>query len=285
MQQPVPIELLLKQDRNLSSLPEIFIRLSELIDDENSTSGQIAMLIEADPSLATRILKMVNSAFYGFPQTIVSINQSIAILGRARLRQILIGVILGGVFVNLDNRIFPMEAYWQHSVKTGILSRLIGKRCGLSDQSEELFTAGLLHKIGRLILAQALPQLSMEVQQAIASGNETIYQAEQRILGYTHCKVGSAFMQQWGLPEILIEVAEHHHSPHWTGTLGQQVSIVYLASQLSQLAEEPEQEDVEQLLEGIEDWQSIGLSAEQLTDECIETDEQVYLVMESLGMR
>lgn len=283
MQQPVTIEMLLQQDTELSSLPEIFIRVSELLDDENSSSSQIGMVVETDPSLTSRILKMVNSAFYGFPNTIASIGQGISILGRDRIRQILLGAVLGGVFGNMKNKVFYMEDYWHHSVKTAILSRLLIQQTGISEQAEELFTAGLLHEIGRLILVQKLPELSLQVQQAVEEG-EDIYQAEQRIFGFTHCEVGGAFIARWGLPEILMQVAKYHHIPQNASEYVEEVRIVNLAKNISFLIAPIQQVEVEYALEDINDWQATGLTVEQITECCLLADEQVYQVMESLGM-
>ncbi len=278
------LELLLQKDSELSSLPEIFIKVSELLDDENSTSIQIGHVVETDPSLTTRILKMVNSAFYGFPNTISSINQAVTILGRNRLRQILIGAVLGGVFGKMKNSVFFMEDYWHQSVKTAILSRLLCKKADLTESAETLFTAGLLHKIGRLILVQKLPDLSMEVQQLVEVEDMDINQAELRIIGFTHCEVGAAFIKNWGLPDVLIEVAKNYHTPEKASDYQKEVNFVYLASNLGFLVSPIVQSEVEFALEDIDGWQNSDLTYEQITECCILADEQVNEVMESLGM-
>ena len=284
MSQSITLDTLLEQDTELSSLPEIFIRVSDLLDDENSTSAQIGSVVETDPSLTTRILKMVNSAYYGFPNTIASINQAISILGRDRIRQILIGAVLGGVFGNMKNKVFFMEDYWYHSVKTAILSRLLGKQSKLSLQSEVLFTAGLLHAIGRLILVQKIPDEMQEVQKAVELEGEDIYQAEQRIIGFTHCEVGAAFIDSWGLPGVLVEIAKHHHQPEQADQFQQEIQMVHLAKKLSFLVSPIESDEVAYALEDIADWQSTGLNPQQILESCVLADEQVYQVMESLGM-
>ena len=284
MQEAMSLESLLQQDSELSSRPEIFIRVSELLDDENSTSIKIGQVVETDPSLTSRILKMVNSAYYGFQHNVASISQAISILGRNRIHQILIGAVLGGVFGNMKNNVFFMEDYWHQSVKTAILSRLLCKQSAISEQSEALFTAGLLHQIGRLILVQKMPELSMLVQQSIEEGSENIYQAEERIFGYTHCEVGAAFIENWGLPAILVEVTKYHHLPNESEQFEEEVKMVNLARNLSFLVAPIDQQEVEYALDDIAIWKDTGLSAEQIAQSCNEADEQVYQVMESLGM-
>ncbi len=284
MQQTMSLESLLEQDSELTSLPEIFIRVSELLDDENSASAQIGKVVETDPSLTSRILKMVNSAYYGFPHNVASISQAISILGRDRIRQILIGAVLGGVFGHMKNNVFFMEDYWHHSVKTAILSRLLCKQSDISEKAEVLFTAGLLHQIGRLILVQKLPELSAQVQQALDTEEGDIYQIEKRIFGYTHCEVGGAFITQWGLPEILAQITLYHHTPDLAEDYIEEIRMVNLAKNISFLVSPIQQIEVEYALEDIKGWKDTGLSIEQILDASIEADEQVFQVMESLGM-
>ena len=280
----ITIESLLQQDSDLSSLPEIFIRVSNLLDDENSSTLQIGQVVETDPSLTTRILKMVNSAYYGFPHTVSSISQAISILGRDRLRQILIGAVLGGVFGNMKNSVFRMEDYWYHSVKTAILSRLLCKQSDLAEESDSLFTAGLLHQIGRLILVQKLPELAQEIQQAVETEGEDIYQAEKRILGFDHCEVGAAFIEHWGLPELLVEIARYHMNPSAAQEFQGEVRLVNLAKKISFLMTPFEMEDLDYALEEVPGWQDTGLDRHQIAEACRDANEQVYQVMESLGM-
>jgi len=284
MQPPNTLQTLLQQDSELSSLPEIFIRVSELLDDEDSSATQIGRVVETDPSLSSRILKMVNSAFYGFPQSIASISQAISILGRDRIRQILIGAVLGGVFGNMKNKVFFMEDYWQQSVKTAILSRLLGLQSTLDEQAEVLFTAGLLHQIGRLILVQKLPEQSMQVQQLIENFDADLAQAEQQILGFTHCDVGAAFIRLWGLPEILAQTAAHYKEPAKAEQFEQEARLVNLANRISFLLAEVTDEELDYALDDIAGWELTGLDKQQIMQCCQTADEQVYQVMESLGM-
>ena len=283
MSDPITLESLLEQDSELFSLPEIYIRVSELLENTDSSSAQIGKVIETDPALSSRILKMVNSAFYGIPKTIASISQSITILGRDRLRQILIGTVLSGVFGKVQSHVFLMEDFWYHSVKTAILARHLGRDSTVSGEAEALFTAGLLHEMGRLILAQKIPDQATEIQQALDM-DEDIIQAEQRILGFTHCDVGAAFIEKWGLPAMLVDVARYHHNPELSEAFKLENDLVHLANNLVFLVSPIAQQDVEYVLENIQGWERCGLTADQIVNACTLADEQVYEVMEMLGM-
>ena len=200
MTQTLTLEQLLEKKSELSSLPEVYIEVSQLLDDDNVNSTQIGQVIETDPALTSRILKMVNSAFYGFPREISSIAQAITILGRERLRQILIGTVLSGVFGKIHHTVFAIEDYWYHSVKTALLARHLANQAGEKDQSEALFTAGLLHQIGCLIQAQYQPEAYREVREQFEDGIAPLITLEEKAFGYTHCDVGAAFIDKWGLP-------------------------------------------------------------------------------------
>ena len=278
------LEELLEQDSELFSLPEIYIRVSELMENENSASAQIGKVVETDPALSSRILKMVNSAFYGIPKTIASISQAITILGRDRLRQILIGTVLSGVFGKAQSPVLVMEDFWYHSVKTAILARHLGNDSEISNEAESLFTAGLLHEIGRLIMAQKIPEQSGAIQKAIDMEGEDIMAAESRILGFTHCDVGGAFIEKWGLPALLADVAKFHHSPQLSESYTAETDIIYLANNLVSLVSPVELQDVNYVLKKINGWERTGLSATQVHQAVVAADAQVYEVMEILGM-
>lgn len=277
---------LLQTDSELSSLPEIYIRVSDLLDNENSSATQIGQVVETDPALTSRILKMVNSAYYGYSNRIASISQAITILGRDRLRQILIGSVLGGVFGKMTNHVISMQDFWYHSVKTALLCRDLAKSSRLSEISDVLFTAGLLHEIGRLILSHKLPDLYQQVESALQNSDTDICKAEQEVIGYTHSDTGDAFIRKWGLPEILSVTAKYHHRPLDAGEHehGEEILLVYLANLLSSIEEPTEAEDVEQALQKTQGWQELGLNAESIFEACELADKQTYQVMDSLGM-
>lgn len=121
----------------------------------------------------------------------------------------------------------------------------------LSEEPESLFTAGLLNEIGRLILVQKMPELSLQVQESIDTEDENIYQAEQRIFGYTHCEVGAAFITHWGLPDLLAQVTRYHHTPELATEYIEEIQIVNLAKSLSFLVAPIQQIEVELALEDI----------------------------------
>ncbi|MDJ0832694.1 MAG: HDOD domain-containing protein [Gammaproteobacteria bacterium] len=285
MPQPITLESLLKQDSELASLPEVYIQVSQLLDDEQTTAGQIGLVVEKDPALTAKILRMANSAFYGFPHKISSMSQAITILGRDRIRQMLIGTVVSGLFGNKrSNSTLAMEDFWYHSVKTAILGRYLCQYGQFADAKETLFTGGLLHKIGQLILAQQMENAYAELLQRAETEGNDLLQVETDVFGFNHAQVGAAFIDKWGLPKVLSAMAGHYSDPAQASEYQDQVRLLHLARGLVFLVEPVQQEVVEYALEDIPDWQLSGLQVEQITEACRYANEQVYDTMESLGM-
>jgi HD-like signal output (HDOD) protein len=240
--------------------------------------------VETDPALTARILRMVNSAFYGLPHKVASISQGITVLGRDLLRQILIGSVLGGVFGKIDNRMYFMEDFWRQSIKTAILSRYLCRETEYADQAESLFTAGMLHKIGRLIIAQRLQEQALQIQHMVESSGRDLVECEQEVLGFSHCEVGQAFIEKWGLPPLLSYTAKYHSHPEQADQYSDEIRLVHLASQLTFLVAPIDQQEVEFALQDIQDWQKTGLNLAQITKAVYLAEEQTQDVMSSLGM-
>ena len=280
----ITLQALLAKESELSSLPEIYIRISELLDSDTASSAQIGQVVETDPALSLRILKMVNSAFYGFSHKVDSIAQAITILGRERLKQILIGSVLSGVFGKMENHVFHMEDFWRHSVKTAILARYLSLQTESAQHADSLFTAGLLHDIGRLIMAKLIPERTREIQDSVDIEDGDLYHAEERILGFTHCDVGAGFIKKWDLPDMLAVAAQSHHNPRAITEYILEAGIIYVANNLNFLVAPIEEEEVEYALQDIPGWDDYGLSLENITAACIIAEEQVHEVMDSLGM-
>lgn len=278
------LDNLIKNSKELSSLPEIYIRVSEILDDEHSTSNQIGAIVHSDPALTARILKVVNSSFYGFPNEISTISQAINILGRNPLRQLLMGTVLGGVFSRLSNDVFLMDEFWQHSVHTAVIAKncylnIVGKvKC------DELFVAGLLHKIGRLVIAHQMPEAASKIQKALDTSDTDIVSFEQELLGFSHNEVAAAIMRKWGLPTILRSCALHQFEPSLAGPYKSPAWIIHIASSLAQMPISNDDQVVTELLDSLTGWEDSGLNKQQFIDAYQDSFEQFQEVLDSLGL-
>ena len=280
---PNLISLLEKSDE-LPTLPEIYIRVSELLDDDFSSAHDIGEAVQTDPSLTTRILKLVNSAYYGLPNPVTSVAQAVSLLGRAQLKQILLGSVLAGIFSDLRIPNFSMRDFWQHSIKTAIIARHLAMQNANILDHEAFFTAGLLHDIGRLVIAKAEPDLTVHIRERARSEHRDIVDVETEVLGISHVDVGMAMMQNWSLPGVLTKCIARHHETLHEGPYAVETGIVYLANQLSKYPLPEYEEDMEGILMHIQNWEKTECTQEQIYVACQLADEQEHGVLESLGM-
>ncbi|EMR12296.1 hypothetical protein MPL1_10978 [Methylophaga lonarensis MPL] len=219
---------LVNRSLELVSPPSTYTRLDTLIQDPDSAIDDFASVINTDPALATRLLKIVNSPFYGFPSQINTISRAITIIGTRELNHLVLATSVMNAFSGIPSTLINMDSFWQHSLACAMTARQLANACGQRG-TERLFTAGLLHNIGSLVMYQSLPELAREAISSARFGNETIFQAEQRIIGFDHSEVGEALALAWRLPESLVDTIRHHHYPAEAKTAALDVAIVHVA--------------------------------------------------------
>ncbi|MDJ0777954.1 MAG: HDOD domain-containing protein [Gammaproteobacteria bacterium] len=283
-EQPLTIDELIGRGQELPSLPEIYLRVSQQLEDERVSVSEIGETVQNDPAITTRVLKMVNSAYYGLPNQVSSVAQAVSLLGRERLKHILIGSVLRGVFSSHDNPAFSMQEFWQHSIKTAIIARQLAHELPTIEESESMFTAGLLHDIGRLLLINRVPQQLLAAEEYMIRKRVDIVSAEIAEIGLTHTAVGETLMHHWGLPQVLIDCARLHHEVVHDGPHRRATHLIYFANQLSQYVPPLDDGETADILDGIENWDQGDLDLEQIASACQLADDMVFDVMESFGM-
>jgi len=206
----------------LPTVPGVLKRLSLVLEKPRITIVEISAFISSDPALTTKILKMVNSAIYGFPGRIASVSHATMLLGLNVIKGLLLGV---SVFELMQK---TMNGLYEHSLGCAIASRIIASKKGLKEP-EEVSVAGLLHDIGKVILALEYPA---EYQAAINEAQAksiSIYDAENIQFNATHANVGSWLAEKWRFPRSLIEVIEFHHRPTLSKNAPLETAIVHMA--------------------------------------------------------
>lgn len=218
---------LVNKSLELVSPPSTYARLDELIHDPDSAIDDISNIINTDPALTTRLLKIVNSPFYGFPSQINTISRAITVIGTRELINLVLATSVVNAFTGIPKSLMEMNTFWRHSLACAISAKLLAEAAG-NKQSEQYLIAGLLHNIGSLVLYQSVPELSAEAIKSARFGHEVLHLAEQRVIGFDHTEVGEALLQAWRLPESLGFVARHHHNPVASGYAAE-VCIVHVA--------------------------------------------------------
>jgi putative nucleotidyltransferase with HDIG domain len=206
----------------LPTVPGVLKRLSVIIEKPRITLVEISSFISSDPALTTKVLKMVNSAIYGFPGRIASVSHATMLLGLNVIKGLLLGV---SVFELMQK---TMNGLYEHSLAVAIASRVIAQKKGLKEP-EEVSVAGLLHDIGKVILVLEFQKEYEAAMSEAKAKSISIFDAEKNQFNATHANVGSWLAEKWRFPRSLIEVIECHHRPALAKNAPLETAIVHMA--------------------------------------------------------
>ncbi|MCB1878317.1 MAG: HDOD domain-containing protein [Chromatiales bacterium] len=221
----------------LLSLPEVYFRTQELLDDPESTVDQLGKVVEYDVALTTRLLKLVNSAYFARPMRIDRVSHAISLIGRTELQNIILAMSAADVFRKIPNDLVDMSTFWYHSVYAALLARMLSPKAGIL-HGERMFVAGLLHDVGHLVLYSRMPDHSRQVLESAPVTDGGIYEMEKEVIGFTHAEVGDALMEMWKLPDSLRAVVHWHHEPaRAPADFVREVNVVHIANSLANSAE------------------------------------------------
>lgn len=226
---PPDLNRIIARVEDLPTLPRTVLKITELVNDPKSSARDLARIITDDQVLAARLLRLVNSSFYGFPQPISTITGAIVLLGFDAIRNLLLTTSVFELFPNRKNAsLIRQEQFWDHSLGCAVGAKILGNHLRY-DKVEELFVAGLLHDIGKIVEMIFLPEAFKEIVQLVRDENILMIAAEERILGYRHPEVGKLLAEKWNLPPKLTGVILHHHQPSEAGRFALEAAIVHLA--------------------------------------------------------
>ncbi|WP_428564467.1 MAG: HDOD domain-containing protein [Solidesulfovibrio sp. DCME] len=206
---PGPMALI-EADPKLTSLPDVFVRINEVLNDAHSTAKEAAEAIGKDTSLSTKLLKLVNSAFYGFPVKVDTLSRAVTIVGSRQLTTLALGISVIALFRDLPGGLVDMRSFWKHSIGCGVFaSTLADPQAG--GEVERLFVAGLLHDVGRLVLYRNVPRHAAHVLAAARRERILLREAERRVFGFDHATLAGMLLRKWRFPESLEKAVRHHH--------------------------------------------------------------------------
>ncbi|MDO8466092.1 MAG: HDOD domain-containing protein [Gallionella sp.] len=238
MENNINIADLVKGVGGLVTLPDVFLRINQLVENPNSSSTDIAKVVSQDPSFTVRLLRVANSPFYGFPSTIDTVSKAVSVIGTSQIRNLALSMSVAKTFAGLPNNLVSMDNFWHHSLYCALVARILARQARKCDP-EAVFTAGLLHDIGELIIFNRLPEQAKESLLLVLDQVDDlpVYLAERQIIGFDHAQVGGELARQWGLPPLLEECIAYHHSVGEAQRYPRETALVHLANILAQMAE------------------------------------------------
>jgi putative nucleotidyltransferase with HDIG domain len=219
---------LVKNNVKISTLPMIYNRLREAINNPRSSLKEIANIISEDQGLAARLLKLANSPFYGFPAKIEKINQAITLIGTQQLTELALGTTVMRLFKDIPKSLVDMESFWHHSIACGVLARILATY-RREPNIERFFVSGIMHDIGRLIIYTKKPDTSRESLLHCKKSQELLYKVERKAMRFDHTDVGGALLEQWKIPISIVEMVTYHHNPLQAMRFPVDTAIVHVA--------------------------------------------------------
>ncbi len=226
---------IIERVETLPALPATVLRLMNVVSDPESSIPQIVDVIRYDPSLTAEVLRLCNSAYLGLARSVESLDDAVSLLGTVKVFQLVMNAHARGMLGKPQEGYgLPAEALWNHSMAVAAGAQLMARRMGLA-QEDMLFTAGLLHDIGKIILNEFVGRDYAEIVRRVNDDGASFSEAELQVLGFTHAEVGARLAETWGLPEHIALCIQYHHEPRALPKIDPEVDAVYLADSVALL--------------------------------------------------
>ncbi|MEH6471976.1 MAG: HDOD domain-containing protein [Halopseudomonas sp.] len=220
----------------LVSLPDVVIRVNELIESESASIEDIGSVINHDPALSAQLLKLVNSAFYGFPSQVDSVSRAVNLIGTLELRSLIFASSAAEVFGNISSDLIDMNSFWHRSVYCGLIAKKLASATQRT-KGETQFLTGLFHDIGRLILMTQLPTEYEELLEASRARDAKLAILEHEWLGFSSAELGAALLEHWRLPARLWKPVKFQHNPEACDDFVNECHLLNLALQVTNCME------------------------------------------------
>ncbi|RLC35875.1 hypothetical protein DRH29_05610 [candidate division Kazan bacterium] len=198
------------QMHSLSAMPATINKVLELVNNPESSLKEISRVIEKDFELSSKVLKIVNSSYYGFKEKISSIQMAVVALGINTLRSMATGISFLNAIGHALEEVINLQKFWEHSMATAVIAGMAVKNIK-PDFKEDIFVSGLLHDIGKVVLLQWVGRLYKKTEEKSKLENKPLFMCEKELIGVNHAEAGSLLAKKWHFPEEIIFTIEFHH--------------------------------------------------------------------------
>lgn len=220
------IEKLLKQPNALPAAPKVVRKLITTFDQEEVDMNQVAALIEDDPVLTAKLLKLANSAFFGLTRSVSTAKEAINVMGLIKVRALVIAASFGEGFHCVGS--VNMNQFWRYSLNSANLARYIALPIRIDESTA--FTSGLIHNIGELVMHVGMPEAMIDLDRSVPMLDLKRSAAEKALFGYSYADVGAALAREWHFPKRMINAIEHQCAPFENDTYEPIAGVVHVAS-------------------------------------------------------
>lgn len=226
------IESVVNRISELPTLPFMYKRIAALTDNPRTNAADMAKVISEDQVLTGKLLKLVNSPFYGFSQKISTVTRAVVIIGINALKNLVLSTSVISTFKGKRSKFFDHERFWEHSYGVALTSKIIARHARLKNL-EEVFVAGILHDIGKLVHSLYLGDDFKKVMEVANIQNVLISKAEKDVLGFSHADTGYMLLRRWKLPVKIGMIVQHHHQPPLSRNYHKETAVIHLADILT----------------------------------------------------
>jgi len=267
------LDKLIGESKQIFSLPQIFNRINEVVNDPEKSFEDVADVIRQDLGLSTRLLQIANSSFYHFPEKIETVTHAVCVVGTQQLRDLALGAIVVNTFKGIPENLIAMKPFWQHSIASGIAARTLAVY--LRDENpERLYITGMLHEVGRLILFTSFQDQANRALRQCRADKELLLNLEKEMIGCDHAAAGGALLEAWEFPAFQVEAVRFHHTPTQAAAFPIETTIVHVADIIAHTLHLGSGGEFYIPTLQLSMWENLNLSADLLQPLCKQVEKQ-----------
>lgn len=268
---------------DLLTLPAVYLRVKQVVDDPASTAGELAEVVASDPAMTGRLLRLVNSAIWGVRARVDSVHRAVTVLGLAQVHDLVLATAVAAVFARIDPRGMDVERYWRGSVSRALGAAAFGRMSGFDDPGRA-FTEGLLSDLGHMVLYQALPEPTMQARAATAAEPWKLAAAEQALLQTDYAEVGAELVDRWRLSSPFGAAIRAQCAPQNAIQHGMDAALLHLAGILADALDDGGSPEQRAAVAVPEVWTITGLGADSLPVAAAEVRTHLAATVEAFGL-
>ena len=276
-------EQLVASSVKLVTLPAIFQAVKKVVDDPDTTAMDLSRVISADPAMTARVLKLINSAFWGFSRQIDSLSRAVSLLGMLQVHDMVLSTAVVETFDRIRPQQMDVARFWRSSVFRGLAATALARKGKLVDLGR-VFTEGLLSDLGHMVLYIRLPDLAAQASERAAARPWELGAVERDCIGCDYAQVGGALADAWKLPECFGAAIRHQEHPERADAFALEAALLHIAGRLATLPgdESAKNEHIAHIAAFA--WAKIGLEAHCLAEILSEVDGELQATARMFGV-